>query len=141
MSNLRASLTKCIDSVLGICESIGADIKKVEIITRTWAGERPGDGTFEDISEGMNPLPCIKDLSHDVRVTEGGAVKQGDLILTGVSRNTYPEEDSLRTDTGTRNVEKFYKIGDHYYRTINIKERLVTWEVHVRKVRQDEKEN
>lgn len=138
--SIKESLLDCIDDILEIKESIGADIEKISLITRTWTGERPGDGSFSDDEEKMKPLPCIKDVGHDLRLLEGGAVKQGDLILTSVSRNSYPDENTLRTDTGIRNVEKFYKIGEHFYRTIHIKKRLVTWDVHVRKVRQDQTE-
>lgn len=138
--SIKTDLLDCIDDILDIRETIGADIEKVDFITRTWSGSRPGDGSFTDVKERLKPLPCIKDVSHDVRLLEGGVVKQGDLILTSISRNSYPEEQRLRTDTGVRNVERFYKIGDHYYRTIHIKKRLVTWDVHVRKIRQDQTE-
>lgn len=140
MSNIRTSLLGCVDKMLGVREGMGADLAKVDLITRTWSGERPGDGTFTDTVTRMDPLPGIKDFSHDVRVTRGGAVKQGDLILTSISQNAYPDEATLRTDTGVRNVEKFLKVGDHYYRTIHVKKRLVTWDVHVRKVNVDETE-
>lgn len=140
MSGIRDSLTDCVDDILAIRQDIGAELATVDFVTRVWSGQRIGDGSFSDTLERMFPLPCIKDLSHDVRLTEGGSIKQGDLILTGVSRNQYPDEEKLRTDTGLRNVEKFYKIGPHYYRTMHIKERLVTWDVHVRKVLLDEQE-
>jgi hypothetical protein len=140
MSDLKSSLLKCIDKILEIKEGVGADIEKVDLITRTWSGERVGDGSFIDLLERMKPLPCIADVSHDVRVTASSSVKQGDLLLKSISMNSYPDEKKLRTDTGIRNVEKFYKIGEHYYRTIHIKKNLVTWDVQVRKVHRDEQE-
>ena len=134
MSEFKEAMLECIDPILSIKEDMGADIEKVDFITRTWTGVRPGDGTFTDVKERMEPLPCIKDVSHDVRLNASGTVKQGDLFLTSISQNSYPDEDALRTDTGLRNVEKFYKIGAHFYRTIHIRKRLVTWDVQVRKV-------
>ena len=138
--NIRKSLAKCSDAILGVREGMGAQLADVYLITRTWAGERVGDGPFRDVTQKISPTPEIVDYSHDVRVTEIGSVKAGDLILRGVSRNKYPEEATLRTDTGSRKVEKLYKIGEHFYRTVNIKENLITWDVQVRKIRQDETE-
>lgn len=137
--NIRAGLLDCIDNVLKIREDIGAQLADVWIVTRTWSGERIGDGNFVDEVVKMFPLPQIKDFSHNVRITEASAVKQGDLILVGISRNQYTEE-MLRTDTGSATVEKMIKVGAHYYRTISVKENLVTWDIQVRKVNQDETE-
>ena len=138
--NLRASLGKCIDSILSVRECIGAQLADVSFVTRTWAGERVGDGTFKDVETAMHPLPQIKDYSHNIRVTEASAIKQGDLLLVGISRNQYPDENMLRTDTGSATVEKFIKVGRHFYRTISVREKLVTWDIQVRKVSQDETE-
>lgn len=139
MSSLRESLKHCIDAALGVRDCIGAKIHDVYLIRRTWSGDRVGDGTFVDVQQQMLPTPGIKDYSHDVRVTEVGAVKAGDIILVGISFNKYEELD-LRTDTEQRNVEKLYKVGKHFYRVVHIKENLVTWDVHLRKIRFDETE-
>lgn len=140
MSNLRESLSGCIDKILGIREQMGAELAEVTLITRSWSGERVGDGSFIDLKEKISPTPQIKDFSHDIRVTEAGSVKAGDLLLAGISINKYPDELKLRTDTGDKKVEKLYQVGKHFYRTIHIKENLVTWDVQIRKVRQDETE-
>jgi len=140
LSGLRKSLEGCIDSILGIRECIGAQLADVFFVTRTWTGERVGDGDFEDEVSQMSPTPQIKDYSHDIRVSEGGAVKQGDLILVGVSRNAYPDEATLRTDVADVRIEKMIKVGKHFYRTINVREKLVTWDMQIRKIKQDETE-
>lgn len=137
-SDIKASFGDCIDEILGIRDCIGAALAPVSIVTRTWSGTRPGDGTLTDVTVLLTPTPMIKDYSHDIRLQQGGAYKQGDLILKGVSKNSYPLERTLRTDTGIKNVEKFIKVGSNFYRTINIKENLVTWDIQVRKVAQDE---
>jgi len=105
-----------------------------------WDGERPGDGEYNDTIVLMDPLPGILDYSHSVQTTEVGAVKAGDLILKNVSRNSYPTEAELLTITDEKNEERFYKVGEHYYRVVHIKEKLVTWDIHIRKVHQDENE-
>ena len=138
--DLRASISKCLDKALKVREDLGLQKADVFFITRTWNGERVGDNGFSDQTTKVSPIPEIVDLSHDIRVQQGGSYKQGDLILKGFSRNAYPQEQTFRTDTGIKNVEKFIKVGDHFYRTIHIKENLVTWDVHVRKVSQDETE-
>lgn len=138
--NLRDELTECIDEcVLGVREELGLQLAEVSIVTRTWTAEEPGDGSFSDNVEVLSPSPQIVDYSHNIRVQEAGAIKQGDLILKMIPRATYTEEQ-LRTDTGIKNVEKFIKVGNHYYRTIHVKENLVTWDIHIRKVSKDETE-
>lgn len=136
--NLRASLGNCIDKILGVREQIGAQLADVEIVTRTWTGKRPGDGTFSDSILKVSPAPEIVDYSHNIRVSEVGAVKSGDLILRSISPKY--TEDELKTITTEKNIEKFYKLGKHYYTCIHIKEKLVTWDVHIRKISEDETE-
>ena len=138
--NIRKSLLNCVDSILGIRDGIGASLADIEIITRTWSGRRVGEGTFSETSVDVKPTPQIMDFSHNIRVSEAGAVKAGDLVLVGISRNQFPDEAVLRTDNSDKKVEKLYKVGDHFYRTIHIKEKLVTWDVHVRKILKDETE-
>ena len=135
--DFRKSFGKCVDKILGIRDQIGVQLADVSIITRTWSGDRQGDGTFADVELKILPSPQIVDFSHDLRVMEGGAVKAGDLILKSISRNKFPDEEVLRTDTNARNIAKYYKVGNHFYHLVNIRERLVTWDVHIRKTRQD----
>lgn len=137
-SDIKAGLLDCLDDILSIRDCIGANLAECKIVTRTWSGQRVGDGSFEDAEEELKPTPQIKDYSHDLRLQQAGTYKQGDLILRGISKNAYPEETILRTDTGNKQVEKFIKVGANYYRTIQIKENLVTWDIQVRKVAQDE---
>lgn len=140
MSNLRDSLLKSVDCALAARENMGAQIHDVYLIDRQWSGGRVGDGDFSDVSQKISPTPSIKDYSHDVRITNVGAVKAGDIILTGISRNKYPDELKLRTDLLERNQERLYKVGKHFYTLIHIKENLVTWDLHLRKKRSDESE-
>ena len=137
-SDIKKSFGDCIDEILAIRDCIGAALAPVSIITRSWSGARVGEGQFEDVEVELKPTPMIKDYSHDIRLQTGGTYKQGDLILKGVSKNSWPEESTLRTDTGIKNVEKFIKVGSNYYRTINVKEDLLTWDIQVRKIAQDE---
>lgn len=138
--DIRASLLDCLDDILEVRDCIGAKLADCYIITRTWSGERPGDGTFTDVTEQILPTPNIKNLSHDVRVTEAGAYKSGDLILQSISKHMYPDEAKLLTTTKSKKVQKFIKVGKHYYTTIGIVEHLVTWDIQIRKVSQDETE-
>lgn len=136
--DIKTGLLDCVDEILGIRDCIGAALAPVSFVTRSWSGARVGDGEFSDDETEMKPTPMIKDYSHDIRLQQGGAYKQGDLILKGISKNLYKLESDLRTDTGEKTVEKFIKVGSNYYRTIQVKENLVTWDIQVRKVAQDE---
>jgi hypothetical protein len=136
--NLRSNLSHCIDKILGIREQIGAQLADVDIVQRTWSGQRQGDGSFTDVVTRLSPAPEIVDYSHNIRTSESGAIKSGDLILRGISPKY--TEDQLKTQTDVKNKEKFYKLGAHYYTCVHVRERLVTWDVHIRKVSQDETE-
>lgn len=136
--NLRASLSDCIDKILGIREQIGAQLADVDIVERTWSGQRQGDGSYTDVVTKLVPAPEIVDYSHNIRTSEAGAIKSGDLILRGISPKY--TEDQLKTQTNAKNKEKFYKLGKHYYNCVHVRERLVTWDVHLRKISEDETE-
>ena len=136
--NLRENLKDCIGKILGIREQIGAQLADVYIVDRTWSGSRQGDGNYSDNSVKISPTPQIVDYSHNIRISEAGAIKSGDLILKGISPN-YTEEQ-LKTQTDSKNTERFYKLGTIYYTCIHIKENLVTWDIHIRKVSEDETE-
>ena len=84
-SSIRANLGHCIDKILGIREQIGAQLADVDLVERTWSGKRQGDGTFTDVVTRLSPAPEIVDYSHNIRTSEAGAVKSGDLILRGIS--------------------------------------------------------
>ena len=135
--NILKGLKGCVDSVLGVRDCIGAALHPVYIYTRTWGGEQPGDGNFEESSEQILPTPQIKDYSHDLRITEGGVVKQGDIILRNISKNQYPNESEIDCSTDGRNIEKYYLINERLYTVIHVKEDYLTWHVHLRKRSED----
>lgn len=124
----------CLDDILSIREEIGADLAKVRLITRTWTGEEIGDGVYSDIAEEMHPAPRVVDLSHSYRALEGGVFKQGDLVLKSISKNKYPEQSMIDCSGGSKTVRKFYEVNGQLYTVISVRERYVTWHVHVRKV-------
>lgn len=130
--NLRENLKGCVDKILEVRENIGVQLADVELITRTWSGEEVGDGTSTDVVVKMSPAPQIVDFGHDVRLQETSTVRQGDLILKQISQNKYTLAD-LKPTTDTYNVEKFFRINGNLYVVIHVKERQLTWEVHIRK--------
>jgi hypothetical protein len=132
--SLIEGLQDCIDSVLGIRDDIGAVLKPVYLVIRTWSGSVPGEGSYSDSEEQVLPSPYVVELNHSLRLMEGGAVKQGDVILKMISKSVYPLESSLDGKSTSRNIEKFYKIGEVYYQVISIKDNYLTWDVQVRRV-------
>jgi hypothetical protein len=138
--DLRKGLLDCVDEILSVRDCLGVNLAEVFFVTRTWSGDRPGDGSFSDEEAQMLPSPSIADYAHNIRATESSSVKAGDLILGNISRNRYPTEDLLLTTTAEKHVERFIKVGEHYYNTIHVKEELLTWEMHVRKIIQDKTE-
>ena len=133
-------LKTCVDSILGIRDCIGAVIHPVYIVAREWSGEEPGDGQSTETENQILPTPQIKDYSHDLRLTEGGSVKQGDIILRNISKTQYPTEAEIDCSTDSRSIEKYYLINDRYYTVIHVKEDYLVWHVHLRK-RSEERAN
>lgn len=129
------SLLPNLDDSLGVRDSIGAVLHTVSFVTRTWeGGKKPGEGTPKDVVVQMLPTPFLKDYSHDLRLREGGMVKQGDIIMKNVSKHKYPTEDLVDGTTSAKSIEKFYLIDDRLYTVINVKEGYVTWDIQIRKL-------
>lgn len=127
------ALLPAIDSILSIRDSIGALIEPMFLVTRTWSGAEPGAGTASDNVVQLLPTPAMKNFSQDVRLREGGAVKAGDIILKGISKNKFDLAELDGTSPGL-NVEKFYRIGVKLYTVINVTENYVTWDVQLREL-------
>ena len=131
--NLRKNLLGCMDKILGVRENLGVQLADVSIITRTWSGKEVGEGSFTDSELIISPQPQIVDFGHDLRLNNSAAVRQGDLILKQISQNKFSRKQ-LSAITGLKNVEKFYKLNDDLYVQIHLRERLITWDVHIRKL-------
>lgn len=139
-SSLYDNLKKCMDAALSVRDCVGAALHPVQILTRTWSGERPGDGTAVESLLDIYPTPQIVDYGHDIRGTQGGFIRQGDIILRGISKNKFPLESAIDCSTTSRKIEKFYFIAERLYTVIHVKDKPVTWDVHLRK-RSDETRN
>lgn len=131
MSDALTGLRKNLNSILGIRDKV-AIIHAVFQVTRSWSGDELGEGVAQDDKVRILPTPRLKEYGNDVRIAEGGSIKQGDIILKGISKENYSEED-LECTTSSSNVERFWLIDDKEYTTINIRERYLTYEVQLRK--------
>lgn len=128
------------DAILGVRDSIGAIIKPVYFLTRTWyndcdhtqASDSP-EGFAVDSLIQMLPTPKLKDFSQDERLKEGGSVKNGDLILSSISKTKYVESD-LDGSSNLANVEKLFVVGTKVYQVINVTEKYVTFNVQIREL-------
>jgi len=125
------SLLPSIDSILGIRDTVGAVILPVFFVTHTWSGSTIGDGTLSTSQVQMLPTPNWKSFSQDLRLKEGGVIKEGDILLTNVSRNKFKESD-LDGLTNVNNVEKFLRVGDKLYRVVSVVPKYLTWEILLR---------
>jgi hypothetical protein len=132
--NLIEDLKDCVDDILGIRDQIGAVLDPVYLVTRTWIGARPGDGSFIDSEVQVLPSPYIVDLSHNLNIKESGSIKQGDILLKNVSKNSYQTEGILDGSSDAKNIEKLYRIGEYLYQVIKIKNNYVTWDIQVRRL-------
>lgn len=133
MGTIPESFRKCgFEKILELREKIGL-LKEVCIVTRTWSGERVGDGSACDEIHRIKPQPGIREYAHDLRILEGGTIKQGDIVIRGISKSNYPESE-IDNSSNAKNVERLYLVGDKLYQLINISERHLTWDVQVRRL-------
>lgn len=128
-----------IDCALEARDDIGAIKAKVYITTRQWDGDCVGDGDFTDCDEQVYPTPHIVEFSHDINLKEGGTIKNGDIMLKGISLKRYTEEDldlSVVNRDGDDDAyfEKFYKICGKLYEVVSITRKFATWNVMIRRL-------
>lgn len=121
------------DTILGLRDSLGAVKHPVFLFTRTWSGARLGEGTKTDTQVQILPSPALLDYSHSLRLKEGGRIRQGDLMVKSISKQSFPDESVLDGSTTAKNIEKYYLINNRLYTVISIVEGHVTWAVQVRK--------
>ncbi len=138
MGDRKPILGKCIDSILGVREQVGAALHDIFIVTRTWSGKAPGDGQAEDEEVKVEPTPRIRDFSHSMRLTDGGAIKSGDIILEKITKTSYEEAD-INGISDSQNIEKFFRVGDSLYKVISHVEELLWWNVQLRRISAQEK--
>lgn len=135
MSNtLVDSLKDCVDSVLGVRDSIGAVKAEVYLVTRKWSGAAPGDGKFTDTEARVLPSPHIVSLDKNVRLIEAGVAHLGDIEVRHISKNKYPDKSVLDSTSPNRKTEKLYRVGTDLYQVIQVVENYVYWNVRLRKL-------
>lgn len=134
MSGIIDGLLPNINDILGVRDSLGAALKPVYIVTRTWSGLEPKDGSSEDEEMQVLPSPRIVELSDVYKIKEGGAVEQGDILLKAVSKQTFPDKSVVDGSVEDQNIEKFFKVGEVLYRVLNVREKFFTYEIQLRRV-------
>jgi hypothetical protein len=129
-----SDLTDVADDILGVRDAIGATIHPIYILTRQWSGAEPGDGTAVDTVAIVKPSPAIKSLAHDFVAIQAGSVQSGDLLLKGISKQSYPLKESVAFTAQEPNIEKFYRIDGALYQVISVVENYIYWNVQIRRV-------
>lgn len=134
MAGILDGLRANINSVLGLRDSLGVQKGLVFLIKRTWSGDELGAGTPTDVRTQMLPTPYIKVFTGDQKIPEGGMVKQGDIILSQISQQTYPTESLIDVVSEDPKVEHLYEVDGAYYRVIEVTKKHVTWKVILRRL-------
>lgn len=134
MTSVVSDLLGGVDDILGLRDDIGAALKEVHLVTRSWRGSEPGDGTYVESKVRMLPSPRVVEFTDSHKIREGGAVQQGDIMLKMISKNLYPKAADLDCSSGDAAVERFYEVGGSLYRVVTVTEKHVTWNVLLRKL-------
>lgn len=133
MSGIVSDILSITDDILGLRDDLGALKHPIYILTRTWAGQEIGDGAAVDSSAQILPTPYLVDYSHSIKLREGGAIREGDIVLKMISKQSYPNEDQIDCSTATKKIEKFYYINGKMYEVISVTSEYVYWNVHLRR--------
>ena len=128
------SLIGIADSLYGVRDAVGANIELTYLVTRTWSGAVPGDGTYIDDIVQLLPSPGIKQLKADWKAREAGLMELGDTMLTGISKQSHFERSSIDCTSELPNVERFYKISNKLYSVVSVEDHYISWDVRIRKL-------
>ena len=134
MTDFIDDLRSTVDDVLQIRDEIGVVKAEVSFVTRSWSGETVGDGSASEAKEKVIPTPHVVDLSHNIRLQAAGSIQQGDILLKSISKKRYPDLTDVDGSSESKNIERFYEIGDKLYKVINVVSKYATWAVQVRKL-------
>jgi len=133
MPSIVDDIKSCTDDILGIRDDLGALKHPIYILTRTWDGQEIGDGTAVDNTAQILPTPYLVDYSHSIKIREGGAIREGDIVLKMISKQSYPNESDIDCTTATAKIEKFYYIDGKMYEVVSVTSEYVYWNVHLRR--------
>lgn len=133
MSKLIPSMIGNIDSILAVRDSIGAPIQHSYLVTRSWSGGKLGLGDPVETKQQILPSPRVVQFAADSKFFDGGVIKQGDILLKMISKNKYPTENLLDCVAESEAVEKFYVVGDVEFQILNLREKHLTWDAHLRR--------
>lgn len=122
------------DDAVQIRNEIGAILDEIYIVTRTWSGDQPGNGTAIESKVIIFPAPWIIDLSQDLRLKEGGVIHQGDILLKQISRKRYPLETDINCTSTNPKIEKFIELGGYLYQVISVKKTYADWNIQIRRL-------
>lgn len=132
MTGLINSLLGVADSILGVRDAIGAVIEPVYVVTRTWTGTQPGDGSATDVTVQLLPSPQLVNLTNTSKPGSAGTVENASIMLKGVSKQSYPAKGDVDMTSNAANVEKFYKLRGRLYNVTSVEESYITWNVRIK---------
>lgn len=110
---LADDLVGVADLVRGtVHEALGTRPYVVDLVTITWSGTRPGDGTASVAVEAVSPAPRVPQYVRD-EMRPGGRDEEGTIEVTEIS-GTYSEAELYKPPGAVlvRNVEFFWRVTD-----------------------------
>ena len=126
-------LRERVNGILEVRDRIGAALKDVYLVTNTWSGTQLGDGDVMSAKVLVGPSPRVVEFRSDNRVTQGGLVKSGDILLKMISKQTYPTVDLIDGTSSSQNVDRFYEVGGVKYTVLEVTEKHLYWNVLLRR--------
>ena len=127
------------DDILSIRDQLGAQKHFVKILKRKGSVADSELDDFNDIDpvdtieHEILPSPRIVDYSHDLRMKEGGKIRQGDLIVKMISKNAFPDRSTIDGTSTDPSETFYYLVNNELYTIINVAEDYTWWNAHIRK--------
>lgn len=129
---LRDDLVPVVDQARAILEGLGLRVHPVVVRRRTWSGGAPGRGTVTDAELTLEPRPRVSTALPRWASRPAGWTEDHDLVVDRLSL-TYTRAQLEEAEPGE---ELRWLVGEEEYVLAGpIQERLLSWEVALRRVR------
>ena len=112
--------------IYSIRDDIGA--KKANV----YFYEKPKSEGTTALWKQILPTPYIRNISHKEILEPGGSLQEGDLFLNGIPKDKF-DRSQLETASLEGLVDKYWVINQRAYTTINIVEKIATFNVQIRR--------
>ena len=127
-----------LECALSSIGELGLNVHEVGLFKRKWSEGKIGKGQPSDSLDLFSPQPRLSKIKLRWGIREGGTVKQGDLLVKLLTKATYPNESQINAASDDELEEIYYYVNGDLYEVIEVDEKLLYWNVTIRKTKKRE---